>query len=44
MPRQTDARLLFDPEETRVESVFCKEDILPSVAEVALLPYLIARS
>lgn len=28
---------------TRIESVFCKEDPLPSLAEVALLPYLISR-
>jgi predicted ATP-grasp superfamily ATP-dependent carboligase len=28
---------------TRIESVFCKEDLLPSLAEVALLPYLISR-
>jgi D-aspartate ligase len=28
---------------TRVESVFCREDPLPSLAEVALLPYLIVK-
>ena len=28
---------------TRIESVFCKEDPLPSLAEVAMLPYLISR-
>ncbi len=28
---------------TRIESVFCKEDPLPSFAEVALLPYLISK-
>lgn len=28
---------------TKIESVFCKEDPLPSLMEVALLPYLIAR-
>jgi predicted ATP-grasp superfamily ATP-dependent carboligase len=28
---------------TRVESVFCRKDPLPSVAEIALLPYLIAK-
>ena len=28
---------------TRVESVFCREDPWPSVAEVALLPYLIVK-
>jgi predicted ATP-grasp superfamily ATP-dependent carboligase len=28
---------------TRIESIFCKEDPLPSLAEVALLPYLISR-
>ncbi len=28
---------------TRVESVFCREDPLPSLAEVVLLPYLIAK-
>jgi D-aspartate ligase len=28
---------------TRVESVFCREDLLPSLAEVVLLPYLIAK-
>jgi len=29
--------------QTRIESVFCKEDPLPSVMEIALLPYLIVR-
>jgi len=28
---------------TRVESVFCRKDLLPSIAEIALLPYLIAK-
>jgi predicted ATP-grasp superfamily ATP-dependent carboligase len=28
---------------TRVESVFCREDPLPSLAEVVLLPYLISK-
>jgi predicted ATP-grasp superfamily ATP-dependent carboligase len=28
---------------TRVESVFCRKDPLPSIAEIALLPYLIAK-
>lgn len=28
---------------TRVESVFCREDVWPSVAEVALLPYLVVK-
>jgi D-aspartate ligase len=28
---------------TRIESVFCKKDPLPSLAEVVLLPYLIAK-
>jgi D-aspartate ligase len=28
---------------TRVESVFCKEDPLPSLAEMVLLPYLIVK-
>jgi D-aspartate ligase len=28
---------------TRVESVFCRQDPLPSIAEVFLLPYLIAK-
>jgi predicted ATP-grasp superfamily ATP-dependent carboligase len=28
---------------TRIESVFCKEDPLPSLAEVLLLPYLIVK-
>jgi predicted ATP-grasp superfamily ATP-dependent carboligase len=28
---------------TRVESVFCREDILPSIAEVVLLPYLVMK-
>ena len=28
---------------TRVESVFCREDPWPSVAEVALLPYLVVK-
>jgi D-aspartate ligase len=28
---------------TRVESVFCRQDPLPSLAEVALLPYLISK-
>ena len=28
---------------TRVESVFCPEDVLPSLAEVLLLPYLIVK-
>ena len=28
---------------TRVESVFCRRDPLPSIAEVLLLPYLIAK-
>ena len=41
--RQTDARSYFSSlKRTRVESVFCREDPLPSIAEVALLPYLIA--
>ena len=42
--RQTDARSYFGSlKRTRVESVFCKEDPLPSIAEVALLPYFIAK-
>ena len=42
--RQTDARSYFRSlKRTRVESVFCREDPLPSIAEVALLPYLIAK-
>jgi predicted ATP-grasp superfamily ATP-dependent carboligase len=28
---------------TRIESVFCKQDPLPSLAEIFLLPYLIAK-
>jgi D-aspartate ligase len=28
---------------TRVESVFCRKDPLPSIAEIVLLPYLIAK-
>jgi D-aspartate ligase len=28
---------------TRVESVFCQKDPLPSVAEIVLLPYLVAK-
>jgi D-aspartate ligase len=28
---------------TRAESVFCREDPLPSLAEIALLPYLISK-
>jgi D-aspartate ligase len=28
---------------TRVESVFCREDLLPSLAEVVLLPYLVMK-
>jgi D-aspartate ligase len=28
---------------TKIESVFCKEDPLPSLAEIALLPYLIGK-
>ncbi len=28
---------------TRVESVFCRKDLLPSIAEIVLLPYLIAK-
>jgi predicted ATP-grasp superfamily ATP-dependent carboligase len=30
-------------QKTRIESVFCREDPLPSLAEFALLPYLIAK-
>ncbi len=42
--RQTDARSYFTSlRRTQVESVFCGDDPLPSIAEVALLPYLIAR-
>ena len=42
--RQTNtAAYLKSLSRTRVESVFCKEDPLPSFAEVALLPYLIAK-
>lgn len=41
--RRTAARSYFNSlKRTRVESVFCREDPLPSFAEVALLPYLIA--
>ena len=29
---------------TRVESVFCRKDPLPSVAEIVLLPYLISKA
>jgi predicted ATP-grasp superfamily ATP-dependent carboligase len=28
---------------TRVESVFCLHDVLPSIGELALLPYLITK-
>jgi D-aspartate ligase len=28
---------------TRVESVFCRKDPLPSIAEILLLPYLIVK-
>jgi D-aspartate ligase len=28
---------------TRVESVFCRKDLLPSIAEIVLLPYLVAK-
>jgi D-aspartate ligase len=28
---------------TRVESVFCRRDLLPSIAEIVLLPYLLAK-
>jgi hypothetical protein len=28
---------------TRVESVFCREDVVPSLAEVVLLPYLVMK-
>jgi D-aspartate ligase len=28
---------------TRVESVFCREDPLPSLAELVLLPYLVSK-
>jgi hypothetical protein len=28
---------------TRVESVFCLRDVLPSIGELALLPYLITK-
>jgi D-aspartate ligase len=28
---------------TRVESVFCRKDVLPSLAEILLLPYLIVK-
>jgi D-aspartate ligase len=28
---------------TRVESVFCRKDPLPSIAEIVLLPYLVAK-
>jgi D-aspartate ligase len=28
---------------TRIESVFCKEDLLPSFAEMVLLPYLVVK-
>jgi len=28
---------------TRIESVFCRQDLLPSVAEMLLLPYLTAK-
>jgi D-aspartate ligase len=42
--RHTDAlSYLRSLKRTRIESVFCGEDLLPSLAEVALLPYLIAK-
>jgi predicted ATP-grasp superfamily ATP-dependent carboligase len=28
---------------TRVESVFCRKDIMPSIAELVLLPYLVMK-
>jgi predicted ATP-grasp superfamily ATP-dependent carboligase len=28
---------------TRVESVFCQKDPLPSIAEIVLLPYLVVK-
>ncbi len=42
MTGRIDARSYFRSiKRTRVESVFCKEDPLPSFAEIALLPYLV---
>ena len=41
---QVDFRSYIDSlRRTRVESVFCREDPLPSLAEVLLLPYLIIK-
>ena len=37
------AQYLASLRKTRVESVFCRTDPLPSLAEIVLLPYLMAK-